>query len=218
MIEMNTIGNLFVTGIVFGSGPCLASCGPLLVTYLAGSRENVPQSILSYLMFSFSRLCAYIIITFVAFFIGQAVLKKYSAEFALYSAIIAGGVVIFLGANMVFKGANGVSFSQRLCCKQACRNQRSRITLAGFFIGLMPCMPLIAIFSYISLIARHWAESVAYAVAFGVGTVFSPLLVICGLTGIIARILPQEKYVRGLSIACGLILVVLGLQIIFRAR
>jgi sulfite exporter TauE/SafE len=88
--------------------------------------------------------------------------------------------------------------------------------MLGLIIGILPCAPLITVVSYIGLIAKHWFNTVIYSLSFGLGTVFSPLLVLLIFTGLIPKFIKKERIYRIFNLACGLIIVFLGVQLIRR--
>jgi len=209
------IVSMFLTGLFFGSGPCLASCGPLLISYIAGTKKNIPKSILTYIIFSLSRISVYLVLSLAIFTLSQLTVTRLLGSFAKYIFILGGGIMVFLGALLAFGKKIAFPFSQSLYNKMLGRDKKS-ILLLGLVIGLLPCAPLLAIFSYIGLVSRTWSASLLYALSFGVGTFISPLILLAILAGLIPRMLEGKKtvYYSIFSFICGLIIIFLGLQLI----
>ena len=103
-------------------------------------------------------------------------------------------------------------------CRRFLEKDKKSIIIFGLIIGLIPCAPLLAAFSYMGLISKDWFTSLTYSFFFGLGTLISPLLVLAGLAGVIPRILADKQAVYGriFNFICGGILVLLGLQLIRR--
>ena len=81
---------------------------------------------------------------------------------------------------------------------------------------IFPCIPLVGVFSYITMISTHYTNGMLMSAAFGLGTIISPLVFLAMLAGAIPKlkILQSEKNLLIFQRACGLILFVLGLHII----
>jgi sulfite exporter TauE/SafE len=94
-----------------------------------------------------------------------------------------------------------------------------KLPVLGLIIGLLPCAPLLAVFSYLGLVSRTWWHNLLYSLSFGLGTLLSPLLLLAGLTGLIPRFLQGKKelYYKIFSFISGLIIIFLGLQLAKRA-
>ena len=54
--NMPIVITFFLLGLSFGSGPCLAACGPLLISYIAGTGKKFKDSVVTYLIFSSARI------------------------------------------------------------------------------------------------------------------------------------------------------------------
>lgn len=92
------------------------------------------------------------------------------------------------------------------------------MVIIGLSMGLLPCAPLLATFSYIGLISKSWLQSLYYSLAFGIGTFFSPLILLAVFTGLLPRLLGRSAlFGRIFAFLCGLIMVFLGVNLIKRA-
>lgn len=197
--------SFFLMGIVFGSGPCLASCGPVILSYIAGTRKNILGSLREYLLFSFSRITVYIILALAIFFLGRVVLDRLLANYSKYLSILAGffiiltGIFIALGKTMALKIKGGL--------------------VLGVVMGLLPCGPLMALLSYIGLTAKTGIQALWQSVSFGAGTFISPLLLLVVFSGLIPRFLSEKKsiYLRIFNFICGTILIFLGINLLYGA-
>ncbi|HPT06519.1 MAG TPA: sulfite exporter TauE/SafE family protein [Candidatus Omnitrophota bacterium] len=206
----------FLVGLSFGAGPCLASCGPLLLSYVAGSGKNVAASITAYFLFSLPRLFIYAILSLVIFVCGVMMTQITMAPVIRYITLLAGLVFILIGLLIATRN----KFVHRTCAllqEKFIQKDKKTIVLLGVFAGIVPCAPLISVLSYIGFVAQSWQQCLLYGFSFGLGTVFSPLLVLAALGGLIPAIIKDNSIIRKtMDIACGCIIVILGILLIRR--
>src|SRR3989338_9489977 len=94
--------SLFLSGIFLGSGPCLISCGPFLVTFIAGAKKGPKESFWIWLVFSSTRLFAYLVLGLLAgLFSQEIVYRMYQGNLGRYLLIFGGAFVLFLGTVMI---------------------------------------------------------------------------------------------------------------------
>lgn len=209
--------SLFLLGLVFGAGPCLASCGPLILSYVIGTRKNIFKSLSVYIIFSLARIIVYLVLGLAVFFLGRFALEEMLGDFSRYVFILGGIFIILVGALMIL----GRRLEFRPCSflqKNIIERDKKSIVIFGLIIGLMPCAPLVVVISYVGLISHSWPQALFYSLFFGIGTLVSPLLLLVMAAGFIPRLLGNKKevYYRVFSFICGLLMVILGLQLIRR--
>jgi sulfite exporter TauE/SafE len=209
--------SLFLYGLLFGSGPCVASCGPLLISYVAGANKNILEAIRIYVLFSLSRISAYLLISLAIFFLGRVVLERALRDYSGIVYFLGGGFIIFIGIIMALGRSIRLAHSQFLEKKFLQKDFKS-IVVFGLVIGFLPCAPLLAVFSYSGLIAKSGLQSLLYTLSFGLGTIISPLLLLTALAGFLSRFIFDKKaiYARIFNLACALIIIILGVQLIMR--
>ena len=209
--------NLFISGILFGSGPCMASCGPILISYIAGTKKDPLKGFFVYALFSLARISVYLLLSLGIFFVGKFTMDKFLGSYSRY-LLIASGVFIVLMGLLIISGRRWESGICALLYKNVLVREKKSIAILGFVIGLLPCAPLLVLFSYIGLVSKTWASSLLYSLAFGIGTFFSPLLLLAIASGFITRLFKNQSSIfqRILSFLCGLIIVLLGAQLIYR--
>jgi sulfite exporter TauE/SafE len=210
-----TLFFLFFLGFSFGCGPCLASCGPLIISYIAGTKKNIFKSIFAYTLFSLARITVYVVLSLVIFFLGRLFLEQYIPVINRYVVILGSSFIILVGILMVL----GKRTDFYACCffrEHILENDKKSIFALGLITGLLPCAPLLATFSYIAMVSRFWLDSLFYSFFFGLGTFFSPLLLLVMLAGLIPRFLITKKafYSRIFCCVCGLIMVFLGVELL----
>lgn len=208
--------SFFLYGVIFGSTSCLASCGPLVVTYIAGTKKGLWAGLREYFLFSLARVSAYLFLSVLIFFAGSLMFQQRIAGLSRSVYLAGGAFVILVGIALCL--------GKQLECwprpwgwlkKHISGSGAKSILLLGLIIGFLPCAPLIAIFSSVGLTARSWLASLVYGLSFGIGTVISPLLLLAPAAGFIPQLLKPAKaaYRYVFNCLCGLIIIVLGLQL-----
>jgi sulfite exporter TauE/SafE len=197
----------------FGIGPCLASCGPLLLAYVAATRKNIIKSIAAYLLFSLGRVCVYLVLGLLVFLCGHAITKYIPLYLSRYIFIFAALFIIALG----FLVAIGKSWEHGFCRLAQdffLKKDGKTVIALGFVIGIIPCAPLISTVSYIGLVAKNIWQSLIFSIIFGLGTVVSPLFVLVVFAGLIPKFIREEKFIRIFNLVCGLVIIFLGLRLL----
>ena len=213
---MNEIAtSFFILGLSFGAGPCMASCGPLFISYIAGARKGILNSLMDYVLFSLARICVYLILSLLVFILGKFVLERFISGYSRYLFIGGGAFLVSIGALMAIDKKSNLKFCGFLREHILARDKKSIITL-GLIAGLLPCAPLLAVFSYIILVSKGYPETLFYSFSFGVGTFVSPLIVLVIAAGLIPKFLVGSKYERAFSLICGLVIIFLGIQLVLR--
>lgn len=210
--------SLFILGISFGSGPCLASCGPILISYIAGTEKNVLKSFISYILFSLARIFVYLTLGILVFFLGRFMTERFLEGSSKYIFLLGGGFVIGVGVLMVL--GRRVDFGVcRFLHQHILEQDKKSMVMLGLIIGFLPCLPLLALFSYVGLISKTWTTSLVYIFSFGIGTLVSPLVLLVIFAGFIRHLLSNTNAVYGryFSFISGLVMIFLGIQLITKA-
>jgi len=204
-------------GLTFGSGPCLASCGPILISYVAGTQKRGLKGLWVYALFSAARIAVYIGLALLVFFFGNIALEELLGANFKYIMISGGLFIIFIGL-LVASGRGTKSKYLHFCQAKMLEHDAKSVIGLGLVAGILPCGPLIAVLSYIALVSKSWASSVFYSLAFGAGTFLSPLIALVFLSGLVPLLAAKSEILRrALSFVCGLVIVFLGLQLLWRA-
>lgn len=210
--------SLFISGIIFGTGPCLASCGPILISYIAAFKKGPLQAFFCWLIFSVSRIFVYVILGALAGIIGGNLYQSYYWEMPGFVIWFLGGIFICMLGILTMLGKNIPSkICQRLQGIFIKKDIKSIVTL-GIIIGLFPCAPLIGIISYVSMLSIHSYQGIILMLSFGLGTMISPLLILSLGTGIIPKfnILQNEKIYEWFGRIAGFVLFLLGTHILVK--
>jgi len=212
---LNTLISLFCLGISFGAGPCLASCGPILISYVAGTKKGGVDSFLAYVVFSLARIFVYLVLAILIFFLGKIFTERFLGAVSKY-IYISGGVFIIVIGLLIVIGKNLNYKSCQFLMKNFLERDKKSIFTLGLIIGLLPCGPLLALFSYIAIVSKSWINSLLYSLTFGLGTFVSPLIVLTVLSGCISRFI-TTGYERIFRFVCGIIVIFLGIQLLIRS-
>lgn len=208
---------IFGIGFSFGlAGPCLLTCAPVLITYIAGSKKSWAEVFKDISMFLSGRLLAYLLLGALAGLSG-AVLRKFTgSSLSSYLRPLAGAVTILFGV-ILLTGKNSDS------C--VCPTARGKIFnfggifTFGFLIGISPCAPLSALLFDITIMSKGLLDGIFYAFFFGLGTFLSGLITIGVIAGLLTRIpaalVKSRTAYTVFRIICALLLVVLGLGLMF---
>ncbi|MBA7596124.1 hypothetical protein ES703_03093 [subsurface metagenome] len=202
---------LIVAGFTMGWGPCLAYTAPLLLPYIGATQRNWQDGLKVGLMFSIGRLLALLILgglATVAFsFINQFFPPQKSGWLYLISALfmITIGILIILGKG--FK----IGIGRHILDRSA-----KSMFLFGFLMGIAPCVPYIAVLTYIACVAENTVLlGILYAGCFAIGTAIAPI-VLGTLMGIIpGKIFKSDKLLKAFQIVCGVVLLFFGFQLIY---
>jgi ABC-type nickel/cobalt efflux system permease component RcnA len=211
------ICSLFLLGLTFGSGACIASCGPLLISYLVGTEKNIAKCITSYIIFSAARIAVYVILSLCVFLVGRFVIMRFVADISRYLAV-AGGVLILVMGVLVAMGKEKRFAFCGVLHKKLIEHDAKSVLMMGLVIGLLPCAPLIALFSYVGLVSKTWAQSLVYSLSFGLGTAVSPLIFLAVFAGAMPKFLGArgQAVIRAVRYICAAIIIILGMQLVRR--
>jgi sulfite exporter TauE/SafE len=213
---LKTAISIFLLGLSFGSGPCVASCGPILISYIAGTGKGAIKGLMSYILFSLARIIAYMVLGLLVFLLGRFAEQRLFAGTLFKYVIASGGAfIIFTGILMLAGRSLEFKFC-RFLYRNILERDKKSLFIFGLVVGLVPCAPLLATLSYVGLASKSWLEGALYGMFFGLGTFISPLAILAGLAGFIPRLMLNLKaaYYKIFSFICGLIIIFLGIQLL----
>lgn len=204
-----------MTGLVLGYGPCLLSCGPLLVSYIAATKEGPGGGLRTYIIFAFTKIFVYLLLGLLVGFFGEFVLHRVFGSAGLRFFYFGFGVFLFILGVLLC--AEKFPWGKKCSSWFGTSGPRDikNIIVFGLVVSLSPCWPLLAVLGYIALISDHWSKGLLYMGAFGLGTAISPMIVLSMAAGWLARLLHRhERIFRLARIFCGAILCYLGFTLI----
>ncbi|MFC1512430.1 sulfite exporter TauE/SafE family protein [bacterium] len=200
---------LFLTGLALGWGPCIVSCGVML-PYITGTKRGWWQGFRTMLIFSLGRLGAYIFLGGVAGFSGALISSLFYITKTKYYLQLYGGIFIFLLGLIIF--ISGVKDSR--VCSFIHKWDQGNVFIAGLFVGLVPCAPLLAVLTYLILNTSNYMIGSLGGAVFGIGTILSPLLILGGTAGFIMKFIESERVYFSLRKISGALVMFLAVKTI----
>jgi len=202
---------LFAGGFTMGWGPCLAYTLPLLLPYIGATKRNWKDGLKVGVLFSVGRLISLALLgglATVAFgFINRFFPPHRSGWLYLILALfmVTIGILIILGKG--FKLHIG---------KKILDKGTGSMFVFGFLMGIAPCVPYVAVLTYIACIAENnILEGILYAAIFSAGASVAPI-VLGSFMGVISeKLFTSAKLLRAFQLACGLVLLLFGFQLIY---
>ena len=204
-----------IIGLGYGLGVCTASCLPYVAGYVAGIGAGFRQGIRVTLIFNAGRIVAYAMLGAIVGLIGgllTVVASETISPLQVYSSLVFGAITIVIGIGVVWKARRPSECGLHAVNAPAPGKFGQFGVDAGAFSlglsrGLIICPPLALLLLY-ALPFSNPLGSVTLAVLFGLGTTFSPLLVLGGVTGWLLNKAPLFR--KWISLAGGVILIMLG--------
>ena len=204
-----------IIGLGYGLGVCTASCLPYVAGYVAGIGAGFRQGIRVTLIFNAGRIVAYAMLGAIVGLIGgllTVVASETISPLQVYSSLVFGAITIVIGIGVVWKARRPSECGLYAVNAPAPGKFGQFGVDAGAFSlglsrGLIICPPLALLLLY-ALPFSTPLGSVTLAVLFGLGTTFSPLLVLGGVTGWLLNKAPLFR--KWISLAGGVILIMLG--------
>lgn len=218
---MKDMVDIFIAGVVLANGPCLLFCAPIVLPCVSGmprassSGRSWKKGLSFGLVFSISRLVAYGLLGFLSVALYRTVFGVIAPGRHYFKAVL-GVIVLGTGILYLVKGIRPRQSESSACAHRGEPREKGpwHMALAGLLIGFSPCPPLLAVLTYIAATAGDPARGLALGLAFGLGTVLTPLIPFSALTGVMVdrlRSFPRtDLFIRVLS---ALVLVYLGIML-----
>ena len=209
--------DVFITGITLSWGPCLSFCTPLLLPYIAATQKGWFSGLKATLAFSLARIASYALLSLFSALLGQSLLRTfYESNVRLVIYILASFFILLLGMIILIGKYPRPHICQFLS-KQVGSESLKGMVLLGMFVGIMPCMPLLGVLTYIAFTSQNILEGVGLGLIFGLGTLISPLILFGPFASVISSLLFKKPLVYKIfNRICGLILIYLGMGMIIR--
>ncbi|HID94113.1 MAG TPA: hypothetical protein EYP60_08465 [bacterium (Candidatus Stahlbacteria)] len=212
---MKVSTDIFIMGIMLGWGPCLYFCTPILIPYIAGTQKGWLKGLRASLIFSFSRVIAYIMLAIIAASLGHILLRKhYESEIGSIVYLVVGLVIVLLGLAILIGKIPRLHLCQRFA-NGITRNSTAGIALLGLLIGLSPCIPLFGVLAYIAVESSNVIQGLFYGACFGAGTLLTPLIPMGVLAGGISSLIARKPIIFDIvSRFCGCFLIYIGVRLL----
>ncbi len=205
---------LLAGGFTMGWGPCLAYTAPLLLPYIGGTKASWRAGLRIGLMFSLGRILALTILGALATVAFKSINRFFPPHRSGYLYLVTALFMVILGILIVLGKGFRVPF-RKIGKKSILDRGSESMLFLGFLIGISPCAPLVAVLTYIACIAENIVSGILYAISFGIGAAFPPII-LGALVGILPeRIFRTAKLRRIFQVVCGVVLILFGLQLIY---
>jgi sulfite exporter TauE/SafE len=187
-----------VLGLLFGLGPCLSTCAPVIVPVIASSAKNYKEGFLSAIIFSAGRILSYAVLGFIFGLFGK--------ELEIYmSGKVIGLFMILLGAFTFF------NYHKKCILPKIKVTNYFMLFFAGIVMGFTPCGPMGAALA-IAALTHSALAGMFVGITFGIGTAVSPLLIIGILSGAWAKMVARNPdFAKITRYVSGIFLVGLGI-------
>ncbi|MFC1477909.1 sulfite exporter TauE/SafE family protein [Candidatus Margulisiibacteriota bacterium] len=212
-MDFSKLSVFFLQGVILGYGPCLLSCVPILVPYIGSTSKNWKEGFWAALMFSLGKFIVYLCLATVFGLVGFYILNMYNQfQLGRKFQIILSILLIVIGVIIL----SGRQWNNPFCQKmqKTLINNRTVFGL-GVIVGLSPCLPLVGVLTEIAVLADKIYYGTLYGLAFGLGTLFSPLLLIGSLVPVIDNAFARTQKVQNiLQKVYGVVLVGVGVYVL----
>ena len=205
---------LLAAGFGMGWGPCLALSGPILLPYIAATKGGWREGLRVSAMFSLGRLLGLAILGGLASVAFASINRFFPPHRSGYLYLVMAIFILLVGVLIVL--GKGFELPLHRTFKEHIMG-RGAVTapLLGFLIGISPCVPLVAILTYIACTVTNILQGVAYALCFGIGTIV-PVMILGPLVGFLPeKIFKSPAHLRVFRMVCGVILILFGLQLLY---
>jgi len=211
------LGSL-ILGMLYGLTFCTSMCLPYVISYIAGIGAGFRKGVMVTSIYNSGRVTAYALIGGLADLFRTLVSDALAARasYQKYSPIAFGVAIILIGASMFLrkKSSTGTCIMEKRkhlgITKKLTQKFDIRAFSMGFTRGLVLCPPLIALL--LAALELSQINIIMLAVLFGLGTAFSPLLILGGATGWLLNKAPL--FSRWISKISAGILIMLGLNVL----
>jgi len=190
----------FGLGFATGTSGCLLFCAPVLASYLVATKNSLKDKVIATLLFSLWKTIPYLFLGFIAGKIGQDVITTIKNPNLNHCLKIGTGLFLIVLSVLIMIGKS----SQHRFCKVwergFARRQEPGIMALGLIFGLLPCVPLISLLTYIAFMVKDPWLGMVCTLFFSLGNAI-PLLLVGTLTGVGSIFFksnpPQSPYLDG---------------------
>jgi hypothetical protein len=208
---------IFLSGFLLSWGPCLGSCGYIFVPLVAGVGNDVARALNAWFVFSAGRILSYIFLSVAATVCAGFVTRHFYRYRISAVAYIVLGIVLLYTAFLVLRGSHACAPGEYIQGKQGSITKIS-LFLSGLLVAGAPCLSLFGILSYIGMTAKNAAQASLLGLAFGAGTLLSPLFLFSMGVGFFAKTMRAHgKAFFVLRMVCGALLSAASLFLITKA-
>jgi len=202
---------LVVAGFVMGWGPCLTYTAPLLLPYIGATKRTWQDGLKIGVVFSIGRLLALAILGGLATVAFSRINQFFPPQKSGWLYGIVSLFMIVMGVCIIL----GKGFKIPIGNKMLNRGTEGMF-LFGFLMGVAPCVPYVAILTYIACVAENAVlAGMWYATIFALGTAIAPIALGAFMGFIPGKVLNSLKLLKIFQAVCGVILILFGFQLLY---
>jgi len=138
---------LLTAGFFMGWGPCLAYSAPLLLPYIGATKRHWKGGLKVALLFSVGRLFALALLGSIATVAFGRINQFFPPHRSGWLHGITALFIITMGLLIILGKGLDMNFGKRVL-----NNETKSICFFGFLIGIAPCIPYVAILTYIACV------------------------------------------------------------------
>lgn len=197
-----------------GWGPCLIYSAPLLLPYIGATKTGWRAGLRIGFMFSLGRLISLVILGALATIVFGYINRFFPPHRSAYLYLTVAFSMIVLGVLIVLGKGFKIHLG-KIAQESILNSGNNPILFIGFLVGICPCVPLVSVLTYIACVADNISAGILYALSFGTGTAVAPIILSTLMGGISEKVLRLTKHFRIFQIACGVVLILFGLELIY---
>lgn len=202
---------LIFAGFTMGWGPCLTYTAPLLIPYIGATTTAWHEGLKVGVAFSIGRLLALAILGGLVTVVFSRINQFFPPQRSGWLYGIVSLFMIIIGICIIL----GKGFKMPMGNKMLKRGMESMF-LFGLFMGLAPCVPYVAILTYIACIAENNVlTGMWYATVFALGTAVAPIAIGTFMGFVPGKVLRSMKLLKTFQTVCGIVLILFGFQLLY---
>jgi sulfite exporter TauE/SafE len=202
---------LVIAGFVMGWGPCLTYTAPLLLPYIGATTTTWQDGLKVGVVFSIGRLLAFAILGGLVTMVFSRINQFFPPQRSgwIYGIVslfmIVMGICIILGKGFKIPIGNNIL-----------KRGTESMFLFGFLMGVAPCVPYVAILTYIACIAENDVlAGMRYSTVFALGTAIAPIILRAFMGFLPGKVLKSMKLLKTFQAVCGIVLIFFGFQLLY---
>jgi len=202
---------LVIAGFVMGWGPCLTYTAPLLLPYIGATKRTWQDGLKVGLVFSIGRLLALAILGGLATVAFSRINQFFPPQRSGWLYGIVSLFMIVMGILIILGKGFRIPIGNKILDKGT-----ESMFLFGFLMGVAPCVPYVAILTYIACVAENDVlAGMWYATVFALGTAIAPLVLGAFMGFIPGKALKSSKLLKTFQAVCGVVLILFGFQLLY---
>jgi len=202
---------LVIAGFVMGWGPCLTYTAPLLLPYIGATKRTWQDGLKVGLVFSIGRLLALAILGGLATVAFSRINQFFPPQRSGWLYGIVSLFMIVMGILIILGKGFRIPIGNKILDKGT-----ESMFLFGFLMGVAPCVPYVAILTYIACVAENDVlAGMWYATVFALGTAIAPLVLGAFIGFIPGKALKSSKLLKTFQAVCGVVLILFGFQLLY---